>query len=106
MVEWALLTACAPLCCRDTLFNEKEKGLYLAYYFPNESPAGWWIGKILTSPQPKELDSFWVNYTKGEEMKEDDDVKTDVSSLTPSTYRKEWVLCAPREYTYSSEAAP
>ena len=81
---------------RDVIYKLGAQGLQIGMYFAKEDPPGWYIGTILQTPVPKvpkgHKQSFWRNFTQGAEPEDDDDVKVFPTSLTNSTYKKEWVL--------------
>ena len=68
-----------------------------AYFFPNEKPSGWWVGRILKE-LPKYNNQFWVDYTLDiDEPDEMNHLRTGVAALTKSKYGVDWLLVAPKQ---------
>lgn len=95
-----------PLCaqsCRDTLQELAEKSIQFGMYFENESPPGWYIGKLVTAAWPRGKGCFWVNFTAdGAEYTKTDDVKVVLAKLNKQEYQNQWLMVAPKEVKETS----
>ena len=75
-----------------------EQGVYVAIYFPNDDPPGWYWGKPLSSAERIATSKFWVNFTAmDQEYDAKDNVRLVVASFVGPEYGKTWALVAPKD---------
>ena len=88
---------------------KNDESLRIATFFPiatEQDPVGWYIGKPLRTPLPKEKDKLWCNFPPfgSEVYSKKYDIKLDMNKYTLTDYKKTWVLCCNKKEKDNSSA--
>ena len=85
---------------------ERDHNFSFAMYFENEEPAGWYLGKPLSSPRPKGgTDWVWVNFSpassKKRAKKDKNHIELHLNELPMTDYKQSWMMCCPKDHDFS-----